>query len=291
MMEVNENSSDLENSIMKFMGRSEMMTKIQDMVNRSQRRLIINIDTVRQYDAHLASQIIANPMKIIPMFEAHLQEQTNEVLHSSDKLKSQKNDKSLLSMKQVPFKVTFEGTFGRNMVSPRGLGAELTNQFVCVQGIVTRMSIVRPKLVHSVHYSESTKQGSVKEYHDNFSMNNNLVNGNFQGEKGTSYLSNTVPTKDIHGNPLDFEYGLSFFRDFQTLLVQEPPERTPVGQLPRSVEVVLEDDLVDKVKPGDRQAFILINFLIFSFIEFKYQEFINASHHNLLPFLELSELF
>jgi len=44
----------------------------------------------------------------------------------------------------------------------------------------------------------------------------------------------------------------SKFADSQTIYLQEPPDQLPPGEIPRSLEVSLENDLVGSTKPGDR---------------------------------------
>ena len=64
----------------------------------------------------------------------------------------------------------------------------------------------------------------------------------------------TVPTRDDDNNILTTMYGCCEFINHQTVVIQELPETAPAGQLPRSTEVVLEHDLVNSCKPGDRIA-------------------------------------
>jgi len=56
--------------------------------------------------------------------------------------------------------------------------------------------------------------------------------------------NSTYPSKDKDGNPLETEYGLSTYKDHQSVTIQEMPERAPLGQMPRSISLVFEYDLV-----------------------------------------------
>ena len=239
---------EIDDKIIKYLSKSELQSQISEANKTNSPRFNIDIDKMRETDPDLVKAIIKNPMQVLNLIERHL----NEI---SKDLKGEKivQKQSVEEKKENPIRINCIGNLGKNLVSPRGLRALLSNQYVGVQGIVIRTSIVRPKLVYSAHYCEETGNGSVKEYYDQMTLNpsDRNLNGNFQGQ-ANGYISNAVPTKDNNQNPLSFEYGFSKFKQFQIILVQELPERTPVGQLPRSVEVILEEDLVDKVKPGDR---------------------------------------
>ena len=126
-------------------------------------------------------------------------------------------------------------------MTPRTLNSSALNSTVCVEGIITKASLVRPKLVQSVHYCPSSKKTLSRTYADLTSISD-------RGPTGSAY-----PTQDPEtGEMLETEYGLCSYRDHQTLTVQEMPEKAPTGQLPRSVDIVMDNDLVDKCKPGDR---------------------------------------
>lgn len=182
------------------------------------------------------------------MFESQLDQKIKDINDDSGKNpnpdKVMQDDK--FPTKTQRYYVTFEGNFGRNHITPRGLKSNLMNQLVSVQGIVTRMGMVKPMIQTSVHYCEATRKGQIKTYNDN----TNLAE---MGDEKDKVISNdTFPTKDANDNPLSAEYGFCLYKDSQTITIQEMPECAPPGQLPRSINVVLQNDLVDKLKPGDR---------------------------------------
>ena len=226
-----------------FLGNNENTLKIQDMIAQNEHRLNLNLDSLRKIDSKLAEAIQKCPEKALKILSKSLEDLIKEYnnAESTQKKKFKKGAKVLA--KEESYKISFTGNLGRNLITPRGLSAQLVNNLVAVQGIVTRVSMVKPKLITSVHYCEKTERDLIREYYDEY----NLVN-----EKDGRFNSGNYPLKDEQGNVFSSEFGFCKYADTQVVILQEMPEKVPAGLLPRSIELVLQNDLVDKVKPGDR---------------------------------------
>ncbi|XP_015270494.1 PREDICTED: DNA replication licensing factor MCM3, partial [Gekko japonicus] len=201
-------------------------SKVRTMISDNQYRLIVNFNDLRRKNGKRASRVLNYAFEEMVAFQRALK----DMVASVDATYSKQHEE---------FYVGFEGSFGSKHVTPRTLTSQFLGSIVCVEGIVTKCSLVRPKIVRSVHYCPATKKTIERRYTDMTSLE--------------AFPSSAVyPTKDEENNPLETEYGLSTYKDHQTIIIQEMPEKAPAGQLPRSVDIIVDDDLVDSVKPGDR---------------------------------------
>ncbi|KAK3630227.1 MCM DNA helicase complex subunit [Elasticomyces elasticus] len=200
------------------------------MLNRYQRRLTVSIDEIRAHNRELADGLLNQPFDFSQAFDRALK----------DVVKTLGNRPAHETAEETVYYCAYIGSFGEYACNPRTLSSHYLNHMVSLEGIVTKCSLVRPKVVKSVHYNENKHTFHFREYKDQTMT--------ADGAASTS----VYPTQDDEGNPLVTEYGYCSYRDHQTISIQEMPERAPAGQLPRSVDVIMDDDMVDRVKPGDR---------------------------------------
>ena len=80
-------------------------------------------------------------------------------------------------------------------------------------------SLVKPKVVRSVHFNPANNHTFQKTYRDSTSS--------YGTPTPAIYMSSDPNTKE----PLSTEFGLCVYRDHQTITVQEMPEKAPAGQV------------------------------------------------------------
>ncbi|WPK22804.1 hypothetical protein PUMCH_000017 [Australozyma saopauloensis] len=207
--------------------------QIKDMLMKGRVRLFVSLDEVRDFDVEFWRGLLNTPVEFLPACERALRDTVLTIYDPNDDRYQPLDD-------DQQFYIGFKGAFGGHSVTPRTITADMLSTMVTVEGIVTRASLVRPKVIRSVHYAEKTARFYAKNYHDNTTSFDAIS------------TPAVYPVEDPDGNKLTPEYGYSTYRDYQKISVQEMPEIAPAGQLPRSVDIVLDDDLVDLTKPGDR---------------------------------------
>lgn len=203
-------------------------SKVEHMIKRGETRLIVKINDTRRNPnfQERAKGLIENSVEEMVAFQRALKEYVISLDPAYGRSKYE-------------FQIGLCGSFGSRHVTPRTLTSRFLNETVCVEGIVSKVSLIKPKIVKSVHYCPATKKTTERRHYDLSSLEYHPT-------------SNVLETKDEDGNPVELEYGRSLYKNHQTLTLQEMPEVAPAGQLPRCVDVILENDLVDKCKPGDR---------------------------------------
>lgn len=202
--------------------------KVEHMIKKEQTRLVVKLNDIRKQPNFRARAegLVENSAEELIAFQRALK----EYVISLD---------PIYGRSQFEFHIGLCGSFGYRHVTPRTLTTQFLNNTVCVEGIVSKVSLVKPKIVKSVHYCPKTKKTTERRHYDLSSLDYHAS-------------SNAIETKDEDGNPLEMEHGLSLYKNHQALTLQEMPEVAPAGQLPRCVDVFLEHDLVDFCKPGDR---------------------------------------
>ena len=243
-----EDQSTLRRYFLDFFNADELEAKYADRLNAcitgQKNRVVVNIDDLlefyptqedREKNRSLGHEVLEYPNLALPLLELAATDISSRYHPEVEKERS-------LGAQYHRLRVSLSGSTG-SVLTPRDLRSQCAKRMIAVSGIVTRVSVPKCRVVESVHFCSATNRFSKRGYRDSLSS---------ALENDTLPAINVMPQKDNAGNLLRTEFGLSVFQDIQSFTLQESPENTPPGQLPRSIEVRADDELVDKVKSGDR---------------------------------------
>jgi replicative DNA helicase Mcm len=187
-----------------------------------QRSLQLNFEEILKSNGELGEYILHEPETAIKVGESAIQ----SVLEADQRVAINLRIASLMANERIKI---------------RDLRADHLSKFLSLEGLVRKVTEVRPKLLTAVF--SCTSCGFRQEViQDTFSFTEPLECPKDDGGCGKRSGSTTFK----------FIVGESLFIDSQKIEIQESPEGLRGGDQPQRIPVFMEDDLCGKVSPGDR---------------------------------------
>lgn len=198
---------------------------IRRMASLNQRSLTIDFEDLLSFNPSLAKGLIEKPREYIE--------------YASKAVMDVMRIENLEYANKIPY---FHARFRRMLeaISLRKLRVEHLNKLVMIEGVVTRATLVKQQIVEAAYECQQC------------------------GEKTSILQASSLQTYPTQcSNPSCGRRGLfkfipeeSRFIDWQKLTLQEKPEELPPGQIPREIDLIVKEDLVDVARPGDRVSVV-----------------------------------
>ncbi|MFQ5891920.1 MAG: minichromosome maintenance protein MCM [Candidatus Methanofastidiosia archaeon] len=196
------------------------LSEIEKCKAQRERSLVVDFEHLLDYDFELSQKLIDDPTFFLPIADGVFE----ELFKPEEKMDFHTRFKNLTPRK----------------IEIRDLRAEHINKLIQIEGVVRRASEVKPEIVEAVFTCQRCGQIMIVEQDAPFFKAPNICQNPACGRKG----------------PFKLEEDSSKFIDWQNIKVQERPERLRGGQMPRSLDCILRDDIVDLAVPGNRVTIV-----------------------------------
>lgn len=121
----------------------------------------------------------------------------------------------------------------RNKIPLRFLRSEFIGKFIAVDGIVRKTDEIHPRIMSAVFECRSCMRMH-------------------EVEQKSNIIHEPAVCQECGGRSFRLVQDESRYMDTQTVKLQEPLENLSGGDQPRQINIILEDDLVDTLAPGDK---------------------------------------
>ncbi|MFW9995118.1 MAG: hypothetical protein ACFFD4_23980, partial [Candidatus Odinarchaeota archaeon] len=198
--------------------------KLKTMIERDERSLIIDFSDLEVWDPVVSEKVLEQPDETFKKLESVLKAiSENEEPGYVDK----HEDRLYIRVVNLP---------KRSRKDIRKIRAEHIGKMVMFDAVITKTTEIKPLL--TVARFKCVNCGmEIPRIQEEGKYNPPVRCTNDQCNKAGPFKLVTTSCR---------------FMDFQKLIAQERPEDLPAGHMPESFIIYLFDDLVDKVRPGDR---------------------------------------
>lgn len=203
-------------------GELKYLQPIGELVSPDRSTLEVNFDDVEKYNQNLATTIIEEYYRIYPFL---CQAVSN---YAKDRTELKKEKECFVSFTDVPT---------RQKV--RELTTSKIGTLIRISGQVVRTHPVHPELVSGTFVCLDC-QTEVRDVEQQFKFTNPTICRNPVCANRRKFMLDTDKSK---------------FIDFQKVRIQETQAELPRGCIPRSVEIILRNEIVETVQAGDRYDF------------------------------------